>query len=72
MVVVPPSVPVSWQKSSASGDGECVLVRRTPSCVWVRDSKNPRGPVLEFSREAWVTFLCGVKSGEFECVGVPA
>jgi hypothetical protein len=72
MVVVPSSVPVSWQKSSESGANECLLVRRTPSCVGVRDSKNPRGPVLEFSREAWATFLCSVKAGEFECVGVPA
>ena len=54
-----------WRKSSASGNGDCVEVRRTPVGVQVRDSKDPGGPVLEFTDLEWVAFLSGVALGEF-------
>jgi hypothetical protein len=65
MVEVPPPVTASWLKGSASGDDECVQVMCTPSCVWVRDSKDPQGPVLELTGRAWMAFLDGVQSDEF-------
>jgi hypothetical protein len=34
--------------------------------VLVRDSKDPGGPVLRFSRLEWQAFLDGVRSGEFQ------
>lgn len=54
-----------WKKSSTSGGGDCVQVRRTHSGVQVRDSKNPDGPVLEFTDAEWIAFLKGVALGEF-------
>jgi hypothetical protein len=52
---------VAWRKSSASNlHGNCVEVC---GCA-VRDSKDPGGPVLEFSRDAWAAFVAGVKAGE--------
>ncbi|MFE0590459.1 DUF397 domain-containing protein [Micromonospora echinospora] len=55
-----------WRKSSHSGDeGACVemavvpdtiAVRDSTGTVAVRDSKDPDGPVLLFSRPAWITF----------------
>ncbi|MFI6228052.1 DUF397 domain-containing protein [Micromonospora echinospora] len=57
---------VRWRKSSHSGDeGACVemavvpatiAVRDSTGTVAVRDSKDPDGPVLLFSRPAWTTF----------------
>jgi Domain of unknown function (DUF397) len=61
-----PPVAASWQKSSATGGQECVQVARTREYVWVRDSKEPRGPVLALNREQWVMFLAGVQRGGFD------
>ena len=33
---------------------------------WVRDSKDPDGPSLRFSRRAWDAFLAGARAGEFD------
>ncbi|MCG5214678.1 DUF397 domain-containing protein [Streptosporangium sp. KLBMP 9127] len=57
-----------WHKAKASGGngGECVEVARNlPGVVAVRDSKNPAGPVLQFTPGEWAAFLAGAKSGEF-------
>jgi hypothetical protein len=52
-----------WRKSSYSGGngGNCVeLARNLPGVVAVRDSKNPEGPVLIFTPDAWRAFLASV------------
>lgn len=62
---------VEWVKSSYSnGDGgECVewapAVAVTGS-VPVRDSKDPQGPALLFTRSAWRAFLGAVRDGQFD------
>ncbi len=74
-------VEVKWVKSSFSTSGACVEAAwmRSPACsesacveaapvddeVWVRDSKNPDGPSLRFTRAEWTAFLDGVAAGEF-------
>ena len=63
--VPPPPGTVFWRKSSVSADGDCLEFTRTRDQVWVRDSKNPAGPALGFTRMVWATFLLGVRSGEF-------
>ena len=65
------SISRQWKKSSASGSGECVEVRRTPSGVQVRDSKNPAGAILDFTDSEWLAFLKGVALGEFHIPEVP-
>ena len=60
-------VGVGWRKSSYSGSngGGCVEVaRHVPAVVAVRDSKDPDGPVLAFSREEWQAFTVRLKSGD--------
>lgn len=57
---------VTWRKSSYSGSngGNCVEVAALPgSSLAVRDSKNPDGPVLTFSRAEWRTFTTALKTG---------
>ncbi|MEU7800167.1 DUF397 domain-containing protein [Micromonospora arborensis] len=48
-----------WRKSTRSGDngGACVEVATNLSQVAVRDSKDPAGPRLQFSRPRWSAFL---------------
>ncbi len=52
-----------WVKSSRSSGngGACVELRATPSRILVRDSKDPNGGVLSFSRTAWRKFIDDVK-----------
>ncbi len=70
--VPPPPTTASWQKSSATKEGACVQITRTHEHVWVRDSKNPLGSVLGFTREGWAAFVVGVQRDEFDRSGVPA
>jgi len=55
-----------WVKSSySSNDGNCVEVAFLGDGVAVRDSKDPDGPVLRFTRAEWAAFTDGVRAGEF-------
>lgn len=62
--------PTSWRKSSRSNGGDdqtdCVEVAELPGRVAMRDSKDPGGPVLAFSRAEWRAFLGVIRSGEFD------
>lgn len=66
--VPPPPAAASWQKSNASGDqgNECVQITYTHEHVWVRDSKNPLGPVLGLTCGRWSAFLVRVQRDEFD------
>lgn len=54
-----------WRKSSESLNGDCVEVASLSDGVAVRDSKNPEGAMLRFSRSGWQAFLRGAGQGEF-------
>ena len=67
--------PLQWKKSSASGaSGDCVEWAVAPvqkgdqegvqDGVYVRDSKDPEGAVLQFSMREWNAFVEGVMRGE--------
>lgn len=68
-----------WRKAATStdDDGNCVEVAvvEAPgtghkaglgSLYVLRDSKNPDGPKLFFTRSEWDAFVGGVKLGEFD------
>jgi hypothetical protein len=56
-----------WRKSSYSGSAsDCVEVAFVGDQVATRDSKNPTGPALVFTRSAWTTFLTAVRTNHFE------
>jgi predicted secreted Zn-dependent protease len=61
-----PSDRLTWRRSSHCSDSSCVEVAWIGEDVLVRDSKDPSGPVLGFSRRQWAAFLRGVRSGEFQ------
>jgi hypothetical protein len=65
MAVTGPGVS-QWRKSSFSGTGNCVEVRRDGGLVQIRDSKDPYGMRLSFTRDEWAAFLAGAEGGEFE------
>ncbi len=57
-----------WKKSSKSGGngGSCVEVRQHNQAIQVRDSKDPHGAILRFTRREWEAFIGGAKDGEFD------
>lgn len=58
-----------WRKSSYSNGngGNCVEVADlTDGGRAVRDSKNPHGPALVFTRAEWAAFTAGVRASEFD------
>ncbi|MFI6630760.1 DUF397 domain-containing protein [Nonomuraea fuscirosea] len=58
-----------WRKStySSGNGGQCVEVAMNlPEVVAVRDSKDPDGPKLLFTRDEWKAFIGGVMDGEFD------
>lgn len=59
---------LTWFKSSrSSGNGQCVMSARLPDGgMAVKDSKNPDGAALLFTRGEWQAFIEGVKLGEFD------
>ncbi|WP_181785914.1 DUF397 domain-containing protein [Streptomyces phytophilus] len=50
---------LSWCKSSYSSQdgGDCIEVAPTPRAIHVRDSKDPEGPILRFTPDAWAAFV---------------
>ncbi|MFF3856252.1 DUF397 domain-containing protein [Micromonospora sp. NPDC002575] len=51
----------AWRTSSrSSGNGNCVEVATTGGRVAVRDSKDRRGPTLDFAPAAWGAFVAGL------------
>jgi len=59
---------LTWVKSSLSfSNGNCVEVATlSGGGTAVRNSRDPRGPVLAFTPEEWSAFLGGVRNGEFD------
>ncbi len=61
-----------WVKSSRSGpySDNCVEVNGLGGpLVAVRDSKDPDGAVLAFTRDEWTAFVQGAGDGEFNLTG---
>lgn len=56
----------NWVKSTLCAAHECVEVSTVDETWSVRDSKNPEGPILDFTKEEWEAFITGVKAGEFD------
>ncbi|MFG2843735.1 DUF397 domain-containing protein [Kitasatospora sp. NPDC048296] len=59
---------LEWRKSSYSNaaGGDCIEVADgITDIIPVRDSKDPHGPALSFSRDAWRSFIAGIRSDDF-------
>jgi hypothetical protein len=61
---------ITWIKATASGSsGNCVELGTEagyPTTVYLRDSKNPEGPVLTFKRSEIAALVDGAKKNELD------
>jgi len=60
-----------WIKSSYSTaqGGNCVETAASEAHeICVRNSRDPEGPVLRFTKPEWDAFVAGVKAGEFDAI----
>jgi hypothetical protein len=59
---------LTWTKSLHSGkNGNCVeLARLDGGEIAVRNSRDPHGPALIYTRSEVAAFLAGAKDGEFD------
>jgi hypothetical protein len=55
-----------WRKASASEAGSCVEVARHKQTIFVRDSKNSQGPVVQTTEHQWRDFLQAIKMGAYD------
>jgi len=64
--------PTQWIKASRSGNsGNCVEMRQHDAAVEVRDTKaQGEGPSLRLAPSAFVAWVEGAKSGEFDHLAV--
>ncbi|MEU9745853.1 DUF397 domain-containing protein [Streptomyces niveus] len=64
--------PQFFKSSYSSNGGDCIEVAAnlavSHGIVPVRDSKNPTGPVLNFSAGSFASFTAGVHAGKFGTV----
>jgi Domain of unknown function (DUF397) len=58
--------PLVFRKSRRCDSGSCVEVAETADGMAMRDSDNPDGPILYFTREQWADFLAGARGGDFD------
>ncbi len=62
-----------WRKSRVSNpSGSCVELAELPGdAIAVRNSRDPVGPALVYTRAEITAFLRGVKNGEFDNLITP-
>jgi Domain of unknown function (DUF397) len=65
-VIIESEIP-QWRKATRSiGNGDCVEIAPVSGTIAVRDSKDPAGPVLRYSADAWKAFLSEAGQGDFD------
>jgi hypothetical protein len=67
---------MKWISACSAGNGcveialcesaGCVEISQDGASVLIRDSKDPDGPQLVFTREEWDQFLEGARGGVFD------
>jgi hypothetical protein len=56
-----------WKSGRSSAQGNCVETAKLPGgAVAVRNSRDPEGPALVFTRAEIHAFLEGVRDGDFD------
>jgi hypothetical protein len=57
---------LTWVRSRRCDSSSCVEAALVGDEIAVRNSQDPDGPVVVFSRDEWRAFLGGVQDGDFQ------
>lgn len=57
---------VTWRRGRLCADSACVEVAAGTDRIYLRDSKDPDGATLGFTRAEWAAFLGSAKEGDFD------
>jgi hypothetical protein len=55
-----------WHAAQRCNCGNCVRIATNGEQFFIRDSKSPEGPVLMYTKSEWVSFIEGVRQGDFD------
>lgn len=61
-----PGSELTWVKSGRCESHACVEVAAAADSIFVRNSTDPEGPTLRFTKAEWVAFVGGVRDGDFD------
>jgi hypothetical protein len=56
----------SWRVSQKCNGGQCVRVADGGKMIFLGDSKNPSGPIFEYSRPEWQALITRIKRGDLD------
>lgn len=56
----------AWHISRSCDGGACIGVARSGDSVLIGNTRQPEGPVGEFTTDEWRQFLAGAKRGDFD------
>jgi predicted secreted Zn-dependent protease len=59
---------LTWRTALSCDGGACVEVAAAADrdVILMRNSRQPSGPLLEYTPEEWHEFVSGVKKGDFD------
>jgi predicted secreted Zn-dependent protease len=57
---------ITWHTALSCEGGACVEVAANQNTILIRNSRQPDGPLIEYTPEEWHAFVSGVKKGDFD------
>ena len=57
---------LAWIRSSRCGSTTCAEFASDSRAAYLRDAKDPNGPWLEFSHEAWRTLIADIRDNHLD------
>jgi predicted secreted Zn-dependent protease len=57
---------LTWLTALSCNGGACVQVATDQNSILIRNSRQPDGPLVEYTPEEWHEFVSGVKKGDFD------
>jgi len=57
---------LTWRTSLSCESGACVQVAATERTILIGSTRQPGGPVLEYTPDEWHAFVAGIKNGDFD------
>jgi predicted secreted Zn-dependent protease len=57
---------LTWHTALSCDGGACVQVAADQNIILIRNSRQPDGPLVEYTSEEWHEFVSGIKKGDFD------